>query len=336
VTGPLADQDQQRPAVAGIVGCGVIGAAWAARLALCGVEVRVADPAATTWDLIERVTNNAADAWEALDLPIDRSGSIVVVESIAAAVHGADLVQESVPERHDLKARVLSEIEAATGSETIIASSTSGIRPSAMQASMINPERLVVGHPFNPVYLLPLVEVVGGDRTSPQTIERAMALYRSIGMEPLHVEVEIDAFIADRLLEAVWREALWLVNDGVATTAQIDKAITHGFGLRWAQMGLFETYRVAGGDGGFRHFIEQFGPTLDWPWTKLTDTPDFTTELVDTIVAQSDDQAQGRTTAELERIRDTNLVGFLKVLEAEDWGAGRTLADHRRLLRPEP
>ena len=187
----------------------------------------------------------------------------------------------------------------------------------------------MVGHPFNPVYLLPLVEVVGGDQTTPATIERAKAFYASLGMRPLHVRVEIDAFIADRLLEAVWREALWLINDGVATTAEIDDAITYGFGLRWAQMGLFETYRTAGGPGGFRHFIEQFGPTLDWPWTRLMDTPPFTSELVDTIVEQSDEQSGHHGLGELERIRDRNLVGFLRVLEQNRWGAGTTLAAHR-------
>ena len=153
-----------------------------------------------------------------------------------------------------------------------------------------------------------------------------MTTYRSLGMKPLHVRVEIDAFIADRLLEAVWREALWLIDDGVATTAEIDTAITYGFGLRWAQMGLFETYRTAGGPGGFRHFIEQFGPTLAWPWTKLMDVPDFTPELVDTIVAQSDEQSGHHDLAELERIRDRNLVGFLRVLEQHRWGAGTTVA----------
>ena len=194
---------------------------------------------------------------------------------------------------------------------------------------MTHPERLVVGHPYNPVYLLPVVEVVGGEATPIETIRRAQSIYAGIGMHPVHVRVEIDAFIGDRLLEAVWREALWLVNDGVATTQEIDDVMTYGFGLRWAQMGLFETYRVAGGAGGFRHFIEQFGPTLEWPWTKLMDTPDFTPELVDTIVAQSDEQSGAHDVRELERIRDRNVVGFLKVLEQNRWAAGKAIAAQR-------
>ena len=201
--------------------------------------------------------------------------------------------------------------------------------PSEMQKGMTHPERLVVGHPYNPVYLLPVVEVVGGEHTTPDVIDQAKAIYSSIGMKAIHVRVEIDAFVGDRLLEAVWREALWLVNDGVATTQEIDDIMTHGFGLRWAQMGLFETYRVAGGAGGFRHFIEQFGPTLEWPWTKLMDTPDFTPELVDKLVAQSDAQSGMHTVRELERTRDRNLVGILRVLEANEWGAGTTIAAHR-------
>ena len=139
------------------------------------------------------------------------------------------------------------------------------------------------------------VEVVGGEHTSAETIEQAQSVYARIGMRPIHVRVEIDAFIGDRLLEAVWREALWLVADGVATTQEIDDVMTHGFGLRWAQMGLFETYRVAGGTGGFRHFMEQFGPALELPWTKLMDTPEFTPELVDTIVTLTERIAEDGT-----------------------------------------
>ncbi|MEM7324708.1 MAG: 3-hydroxyacyl-CoA dehydrogenase NAD-binding domain-containing protein, partial [Actinomycetota bacterium] len=312
-----------------VVGCGVIGAAWASRMVLCGVDVAVSDPMPNAEETLQQVLDNAVAAWVELGLPTDDRGSITMAPSIGDAVADAGFVQESVPERPDLKASVFAAIEESAAADTIIASSTSGIRPTTLQSTLTNPDRLVVGHPFNPVYLLPLVEVVGGDQTSPDTITRAKAVYTGLGMRPLHVRVEIDAFIADRLLEAVWREALWLVNDGVATTEEIDDAITYGFGLRWAQMGLFETYRTAGGPGGFRHFIEQFGPTLSWPWTKLMDTPEFTPELVDKIVEQSDAQSGHHHLRELERIRDRNIAGFLKVLEAHRWGAGNTLAASR-------
>src|SRR3546814_350199 len=176
------------------------------------------------------------------------------------------------------------------------------------------------------------VELVGGQRTAPETIERAKAIYTALGMHPLHIKKEIEAFVADRLLEAVWRACLWLVTDGIATTAEIDDAIRYGFGLRWAQMGIFETYRIAGGEAGMRHFMAQFGPCLKWPWTKLTDVPDFTDELVDLVSPQSDAQSGAHSIRELERIRDDNLVAILQALKVNDWGAGRTLAAYERRL----
>ena len=151
-------------------------------------------------------------------------------------------------------------------------------------------------------------------------------------MQPLHVRKEIDGFIADRLLEALWREALWLVHDDVATVAEVDDAIRYGAGLRWAMMGTFMVYRIAGGEGGMQAFMRQFGPALQWPWTKLTDVPELTDELVDTIEAQSDAQSGHHTVRDLERIRDRNLVGILRALEANHWGAGETLAQQRRSL----
>lgn len=326
----VVDRDVvDRSAPLAVVGAGVIGGGWAARMVLAGYQVRVYDPSDQAESILNQMVDRARLAWEQLEVLNRPMGQLQVVGSISEAVSGAAFVQESVPEDPELKAKVHRQIEDLVGAEVIIASSTSGIRPSVMQQVMEHPARLVVGHPFNPVYLLPLVEVVGGEHTSDATIAQVQRWYRDLGMRPLHVRVEIDAFIADRLLEAVWREALWLVNDGVATTAEIDEAITHGFGLRWAQMGLFETYRVAGGPGGFRHFIEQFGPALDWPWTKLTDTPEFTPELIDRLVEQSDAQSGHHSLEDLERIRDQNLIGILKVLETNRWGAGQVVANQR-------
>ena len=197
---------------------------------------------------------------------------------------------------------------------------------------MSHPERLIVAHPFNPVYLLPLVEIVGGKETSQEVIKKACNIFTHIGMFPLHIKKEIPAFIADRLLESVWREALWLVNDNVATTEEIDDAIRYGFGLRWAQMGLFETYRLAGGDAGIRHFISQFGPCLEWPWTHLMDVPDFTEELIDKVSNQSDDQSGKYSIDELMQKRDDNLVDFLKVLKENRWGAGNHLKEYEQTI----
>lgn len=315
---------------AAVVGCGVIGAAWASRMLLSGLDVRISDPSPQAEQILTEVLANAVAAWDDLGLPTDDQGRYTMCSSVGEAVDGVSFVQESVPERPDLKAAVHAAIEQGASADTIIGSSTSGIKPSTMQQALTHPQRLVVGHPYNPVYLLPVVEVVGGAHTTDAVIDAAKQFYSSIGMRPVHVRVEIDAFVGDRLLEAVWREALWLVNDGVATTQEIDDIMTHGFGLRWAQMGLFETYRVAGGAGGFRHFMEQFGPALQWPWTKLTNVPDWTPELVDKIVEQSDEQSGSHTVRELEAIRDRNIVGFLKVLEHNEWAAGTTIARQRR------
>jgi carnitine 3-dehydrogenase len=313
---------------AAAVGCGVIGAGWVARLRLRGVDVRAYDPAPVAEQVLAEVHDNALRAWRLLDLepPADSIGSLTTCPSIADACSDAELVVESVPERLDLKHTTLAEIERCTAPATLIASSTSGFMPSVLAEPLAHPERLIVGHPFNPVYLLPLVEVVGGTKTSEDVVERAIDLYRALGMHPLRVRAEIDAHIADRLLEAVWREALWLVNDGIATTEEIDDAIRYGFGLRWAQMGLFETYRIAGGLGGMRHFIAQFGECLSWPWTKLMDTPELTDELIDTIATQSDAQSGAYDVRELERIRDANVAAILLALEQNKWGAGRTIA----------
>jgi len=319
------------PKRAGVVGCGVIGAAWAARLRLRGVDVSVFDPSPAAPELLDAVMVDAVAAWDELGLDVGSVGSLHIAESIAEAVDGADVVQESVPERLDLKHDTLAAIDAAAPAGALIASSTSGYKPTDLATAMRHPERLVVAHPFNPVYLLPLVEIVGGEQTSLGTIDRALDIYRLLGMHPLHVRKEIDAFIADRLLEAVWREALWLVNDGIATTEEIDDAIRYGFGLRWAQMGTFETYRIAGGEGGMRHFMAQFGPALKWPWTKLMDTPELTEELIDAITEQSDAQAGDRSIRDLAQERDRNLVAILKALEGVDAGAGQTVAALRKL-----
>ncbi len=320
-----------------IVGGGVIGAGWAARFLLHGWDVVVVDPHPDAVERIEHVIDNARIAAPALaDLPMPPEGTLQYCDSLAEAVTGADWIQESVPEELALKHTVIADIEAAATPSAVIASSTSGFKPSELQEGAKNPERILVAHPFNPVYLLPLVEVVAGPATTGETNKQACDTLASIGMKPLIVRKEIDAHLADRLMESVWREALWLVNDDVATTEEIDDAIRFGFGLRWAQMGLFETFRLAGGDAGMAHFIRQFGPALQWPWSKLTDVPELTDELVQKIADQSDAQSGRYSIRQLERIRDRNLVGILRSLKERDWGAGAILNEHdRRLAVPE-
>ncbi|MGI9346388.1 MAG: carnitine 3-dehydrogenase [Gammaproteobacteria bacterium] len=309
-----------------IIGGGVIGGGWAARLRHNGIPVFVADPDPQAPQKMDTVLAHAAHAMAALTAaPVPPLATVEFVP-LATAVVDADWIIESVPERLDLKQQLFAEIEKIAPPGAVITSSTSGLRPSVLQAQMQHPQRLLVAHPFNPVYLLPLVELVGGAQTNATIIARAADFYESLGMHALLIKKEEDAFIADRLLEAVWRESLWLVKDGVATTAEIDDAIRFGFGLRWAQMGLFETYRTAGGDGGMRHFLRQFGPCLKWPWTKLMDTPELDESLIEKIAAQSDAQSGGYSIGELERFRDDNLIAILHGLRANHWGAGKTLA----------
>ncbi len=310
---------------AAIIGGGVIGSAWASRFLLNGWDVRFHDPAPNSEAVLNQVLDKAR-RWvpEVYDyLPAE--GALNLCASIADAVTDAQWIQESTPERLEIKQAVLTEIQAGCMAEAIVASSTSGFMPSELQADSARPEQILVAHPYNPVYLLPVVEVVPSAVVPEETVQRAEASLSDIGMKPITLRAEIPAHVGDRLLEAVWREALWLIKDGVATTEQIDDLMTHGFGLRWAQKGLFETYRTAGGEAGMKHFLEQFGPCLQWPWTKLTDVPDLDDELIDRIVKQSDAQAAGRSVGELEEERDANLVAMLKALRQEDTAAGAFL-----------
>jgi carnitine 3-dehydrogenase len=319
--------------LAAVIGSGVIGGGWAARFLLNGIDVKVFDPSKEAEQNLNEMLSNAESAYSKLTMaPLLKQGRLEFVDSIENAVSGVPFIQESVPENPEFKCSILKEIEQFAPETALICSSTSGIKPTMLQTKMKCPERFMVGHPFNPVYLLPLVEICGGEKTSEQAKQLAAELYRNIGMKPLILRKEIDAFIADRLLEAVWREGLWLINDDVATTEELDDAIRFGFGLRWAQMGLFETYRVAGGKAGMRHFISQFGPTLSWPWTKLMDVPELNQLLIDKIVDQSDQQSGKHSIRELERIRDDNLVAIMQGLKLQDWGAGSVLKKYEEQL----
>ena len=314
------------------IGGGVIGGGWAARFARHGHCVTVFDPSPASAQTVAAAGQAAQRAWELLTetaAPAAAGGTVQVVHNAGALpplLAAADFVQENLPEQEALKQRVLAEIEPHLAADTIIASSTSGLLPSRLQSVLAQPQRFCVAHPFTPVYLLPLVELCGGSATAAETLDRAAAVYRALAMRPLVVQKEIDGFIADRLMEALWREALWLVNDGVATTGEIDDAIRLGCGLRWAFMGPFLTYRLGGGEGGMRHFMAQFAPALKLPWTKLMDTPEMTPALLDEIVTQSDEQAAGASVAELMEWRDRCLVGIMHSLAQAGTGLGEVFA----------
>jgi carnitine 3-dehydrogenase len=299
-----------------VIGTGVIGNGWIARALAQGWDVVAFDPDSNAPARTQSFIDNAWPSLTQLGLAPNASPRrLTFADTIEKAVDGADLIQENVPERLPLKQEILASIDAAAAPEVIIGSSTSGFKPTDLQQQcQIAPGRVIVAHPFNPVYLLPLVELVGGEATQPTQIESAQGLYQSLAMRPLVVRREIEGHIADRLMEALWREALHLVNDGVATTEEIDAAVVYGCGLRWSLMGTFLTFHLAGGEPGMRHMLEQFGPALKLPWTKL-EAPELTDELIDKVVEGCEHQAAGRSVATLDRRRDDFLVELMEVVQ---------------------
>ncbi|MCW5220361.1 L-carnitine dehydrogenase [Verminephrobacter aporrectodeae subsp. tuberculatae] len=298
------------------IGAGVIGSGWVARALAHGLDVLAWDPAPGAE---KQLRENLANAWPALERVGLRAGAsqarLRFVDTLAACVADADFIQESAPERAELKRALHEQIGLAARPDALISSSTSGLLPTDFYARTAHPERCMVGHPFNPVYLLPLVEVLGGERTAPAALEAAQQVYRALGMRPLHVRKEVPGFIADRLLEALWREALHLVNDGVATTGEIDDAIRFGAGIRWSFMGSFLSYTLAGGDAGMRHFMQQFGPALELPWTRLV-APQLSAELIERVVDGSTQQLGTRSIRQLERYRDDCITSVLAAIHA--------------------
>jgi carnitine 3-dehydrogenase len=308
---------------AAIIGAGVIGRGWAARFLLHGWDVVVYDADPNAAQRLEATLTQARSSLPDLyDERLPDEGSLDFAGSAEEAAASADWIQESLPENLKLKRRLYTSIANRLKDTALLASSTSGFKPSVLAQSLGCAPQMLVCHPFNPVYLLPAVEVVAGENTDPELVNAAQDILRSIGMKPIVIRQEIDAHIADRLLEALWREALWLVADNVATTAEIDEVMRQGFGLRWAQMGLFETYRIAGGDAGMAHFLAQFGPALQWPWSRLTDVPELTAELISKIATQSDAQSGHMSIAELEALRDRNLVALIRALRSTNSGVG--------------
>ncbi len=312
-----------------IVGAGVIGAGWAARCLAHGLDVMAWDPAPDAEKLLRVSVENAWPAVSKLGLyPGASMDRLRFASSLEDACADANFIQENAPEREDLKREVHAQIDAAAQGNAIIASSTSGLLPSGFQSDCNHPERVIVGHPFNPVYLLPLVEVLGGEKTNAASIERAMEFYKSIGMYPLKVRKEIGGFLSDRLQEALWREVLHLVNDDVATTEELDAAIAYGPGLRWAIWGTCLIFHLAGGEGGMRHMLQHFDPSL-FPWTKL-EPPKITDALIGKMANGTEQQAAGRTIKELEQLRDNCLIGIMRALQEYKVGAGQVLSENEK------
>jgi len=299
----------------GIVGAGVIGGGWALHYLRMGFDVDVYDPAPHAEGGLLQLRDTAWPVLERLGLrPGASPDRLAFRADLAGAVAEADLVQENGPEDGAVKRRILADIDRVTPPEVIIASSTSGFAMTMLQADCVNPQRCVVGHPFNPPYLIPLVEVVGGQLTDPAAVNWLTGFYRAVGKRPLRLSRELPGFVANRLQEAMWREALHMVATGEATVEEIDASIAHGPGLRWALMGPILTFHLAGGARGMAHMLDHFGAALLEPWTRL-EAPPLTEELRERLVQGCLRQARGRSVAQLEGLRDEFLAGLLNLAE---------------------
>lgn len=321
--------------VLGVIGTGVIGAGWVCRALSHGLDVVAWDPSPGWQDRLKRSVENAWPACESIGLyPGSSPDRLRCADTLEALSAETDFIQENAPEREALKQELHERIGAVAPREVVVASSSSGLLPSRLQTRCRYPERLVIGHPFNPVYLLPLVEVLGGTDTAQDAVDSACGFYASMGMYALRVRKEIEGYLSDRLQEALWREALHLVNDGVATTEELDAAIAYGPGLRWALMGTNLIFHMAGGDGGMRHMLQQFGPALQLPWTRLI-APELTDELIERMAHGTEQQAAGRSVKELEQVRDAGLIAILRALSPLRVGAGDVFRqdEERRLAR---
>ncbi len=296
-----------------VIGSGVIGSGWAIRLLANNKVVNIYDPKKSQQNFlkseIRRISKSVLKFYKIKKLNLK---NLNFKNSIKEAVEEADLIQENTPENIRIKKKIVMEISKWAKKNSIIASSSSGLLPTKIQESCINPERFIIAHPFNPVYLLPLVELVKGKKTEESYIKKSETFYKSIGMSTLILKKEVEGYISDRLQESMWRESLHILNRNLASTDDLDKAISQGPGMRWALMGAFMTFYLAGGKLGMKHYIEQFGPALKLPWTNLK-APILTNKLKEKMIKGTKRQTNKKTIAELTNIRDNFLVDLIKI-----------------------
>ena len=296
-----------------IIGTGVIGAGWAIRLLAKNKVVNGYDPNISQLNFLKneigRVSKSVLRFYKTNKLNIN---NLYFNNSIKDAVKDADLIQENAPENLNIKKKIVKEISKWAKPNAIIASSSSGLLPTKIQQSCKLPERFLIAHPFNPVYLLPLVELVKGKKTKINFIKKSKIFYQSIDMYPLILKKEVEGYLSDRLQESMWRESLHILNEDLASSDDLDKAIIHGPGLRWALMGNFLTFHLAGGELGMKHTLEQFGHTLKIPWTKLK-APNLTKKLSNKIIRETKKQSKGTSMKKLTTMRDNFIVDLLKL-----------------------
>ena len=300
--------------IVSIIGTGVIGAGWAARFIANGYYVQAYDPNPKSLKKLKVDVKKALTSLKKIGLNNNASiKNLSLFSNLNDALNKTSFVQENAPENEKLKTSLLKKIDSLLDKKILIASSSSGLLPTKIQSQCKNPSRVLIGHPFNPVYLLPLVEIVKGKKTSQQSALKLKKIYLDIGMKPLMVRKEIEGYISDRLQEALWREALHLIKDGIASTEEIDDAIVYGPGLRWAFMGVCLTFHLAGGNEGMKHMLEQFGPALKLPWTKLK-APELDKNLKNRMIVGTKKQAGKFSINDLEKQRDKFLIEIMKTL----------------------
>ena len=296
-----------------VIGTGVIGSGWIVRFLAHNKKViaydkdirlkkKIIKEIKQTWPYIKKLFNK-----KKLKLK-----NFSFVTSLKDALKDAEFVQECAPENYKLKIRLMKEIGKYSKSDAIISSSSSGLLPSRIYSKCKNPSRTIIAHPFNPVYMLPGVEIVPGKRTKKNFLKKAYKFYKSVSMNPIMIKKELPGYLSDRLQEALWREALHIVNEGYASTEDLDRAIEDGPGMRWSLMGTFLTFHLAGGNAGMKHMLEQFGPALKLPWTKLK-APKLSKKLSNRVIAGTKKQARGKSVAEISKIRDEYLLNLQKM-----------------------
>ena len=300
-----------------VIGAGTIGASWAAIFLARGLEVAAYDPAPNGESFLRKFIGNAWPTLRQLNwvLPQADPMRLTFHREVAGAVRDAEFIQESGPEREDVKLALFKEIDAAAPPHSVIASSSSGFMVSVMQPACQHPERCVIGHPFNPPHLIPLVEVVGSAKTSPQAVASAMEFYKSVGKRPIHIKKEVRGHVANRLQTVLWKEAVQLVAEGVVSVSDADAAIAYGPGLRWALMGPHLTFHLAGGEGGMTHFMHHIAPAAQ-TWIDDGGDPWLTPDVQKLIIEGVAEEAAGRSIADIAKWRDRKLVDILKVSDA--------------------
>ena len=298
-----------------VIGTGVIGTGWIIRFLFNKKKVKVFDPSKKQKKfLLNEIKRTSKTLERFYAKKINLEKQLFFCNSVQEAVKNAGLIQENAPENEKLKTKVIKDISLIAPKSAIIASSSSGLLPSKIQAEAKNPERVLIAHPFNPVYLLPLVELVPGKKTTKANILKANRFYSKIGMKTLTLKKELPGYLSDRFQESMWRESLHIINEGYASTKDLDDAIIYGPGLRWSLMGTFLTFHLAGGESGMKHMLEQFGPALKLPWTKLK-APKLTDNLKKKIIQGTKIQSKNKSIENLSNLRDNFLIDLQKLLK---------------------